>query len=371
MRVAIVMPLAERRGGAEALLVQLMRIGGDRDIEWSVVFLEHGSMVHELEALGVECSVVAAGRVRHARRYVRSVFEIRALARRRRADLILSWMTKAHLYGGPAATLARVPAVWYQHGLPAGGSALDRIATALPARGVIVTSAAVGAAQARLRPARAQRVVHPGIDLERFDPRRLPAPEQVRAALGLPTGGPLVGFCGRLQRWKGPHVLVDAMPAVLEAVPGAHCVIVGGRHELEPDYPDYLRRLIADRGLDQHVLLAGFRPDVPRWLHAMDVVALPSHDEPFGLALVEAMAMGKAVVAGDSGGPREIVTSGVDGVLVAEEDASALAGAVVNCLREPGLAARLGAAARTRAQHFSAERHARELGHAVRELAGG
>jgi glycosyltransferase involved in cell wall biosynthesis len=361
------MPLAERRGGAEALLGQLMHAGQDQGIEWNVVFLEHGPLVGELAGLGIASAVVPAGRLRQAHRLIRAIFAIRSLARRGRADLILSWMTKAHLYGGPAALLARIPAVWYQHGLPGAHSRLDRVATMIPARGVIATSAAAADAQAQLRPARPQRVVHPGIDLDRFDPGRLPPSGEVRRALQLPDG-PLVGFCGRLQRWKGPHVLVEAMPAVLEAIPDARCVIVGGRHELEPDYPDYLRRLIADRGLDGRVLLAGLQQDVPRWMHAMDVVALPSDSEPFGITAVEAMAMGKPVIATDSGGPRETITSGVDGLLV-PADAGAVAGAIVDCLRRPELAARLGTAARARAQHFSAERHARELARALRELA--
>jgi glycosyltransferase involved in cell wall biosynthesis len=315
--------------------------------------------------------VVPAGRLRHVLRFLRSIIAIRSIARRQRVDLILSWMTKAHLYGGAAASLARIPSVWYQHGVPAGDSRLDRLATILPARGVIATSQAAAAAQAKLRPVRTQRVVYPGIDLARFDPDRLPPREEVRQALELPTAVPLVGFFGRLQRWKGPHVLLEAMPAVVDAFPDARCVIVGGRHELEPDYPDYLRRLTTARGLDRHVLFVGFQHDVPSWMQAMDVVALPSDNEPFGVTVVESMAMGKPVIAGSSAGPTETITSGVDGILVAHDDPAAIAAAILSCLEKPDLAGRLGAAARIRAQHFSAGRHARELVRALQELTRG
>jgi glycosyltransferase involved in cell wall biosynthesis len=371
MRVAIVMSLAERRGGSETVLRQLMREGRDQGIEWSVIFLEDGPMVQEFEDLGIPCSVVPAGRVRQAHRFIRSIIAIRSIARGQRADLILSWMTKAQLYGGVAGSLARIPSVWYQHGLPAADSWLDRLATILPARGVIATSQAAAAAQGKLRPVRRQRVVHPGIDLARFDPARLPPREEVRAALDLPTAGPLVGFFGRLQRWKGPHVLLEAMPAVLEAFPDAHCMIVGGRHELEPDYADYLRRLTTARGLDRYVLFAGFQHDVPRWMQAVDVIALPSDHEPFGVTVVEAMAMGKPVIAGNSAGPTETITSGVDGILVGHDDPAAIAAAIVRCLQQPDVAGRLGAAARMRAQHFSAKRHARELVRALQKLTRG
>jgi glycosyltransferase involved in cell wall biosynthesis len=370
MRVLIVMPLAEQRGGAEVALRQLIHEGRDQGVEWSVVFLEDGPMVQEFRDVVIATSVVPGGRLRQVSRYLRAVARIRSIARLQRADLIFSWMTKAHLYGGVAALTARVPCIWYQHGIP-GSSWMDRLATLLPARGVIATSEAAAAAQDRLRPVRRRRVVHPGIDLGRFDPGRLLAREVVREELGLPAGVPLVGFFGRLQRWKGVGVLVEALPRVLQKIPDVRCVIVGGRHDLEADYPQHLQDRIATLGLEQHVTMAGFQADVPRWMHAMDVVALPSAGEPFGITVVEAMAMGKPVIAGDSGGPTEIITSGVNGVLVAHEDVQALAGAILEYVERPDFSAHLGAAARERAGQFSGGRYAQELTRAVRELAGG
>jgi glycosyltransferase involved in cell wall biosynthesis len=369
IKVLIVMPLAEQRGGAEVALRQLIHEGRDQGVEWSVVFLEDGPMVQEFRDVGIATSVVPAGRLRQVSRYLRTVARIRSIARRQRAELIFSWMTKAHLYGGVAAVTARIPSLWYQHGIP-GSSWMDRMATLFPARGVIATSEAAGAAQDRLRPVRRRRVVHPGIDLGRFDPGQLPPREAVREELGLPAGDPLVGFFGRLQRWKGVGVLVEAMPRVLQTIQDAHCVIVGGRHDLEADYPDHLQDRIAALGLEQHVTMAGFQADVPRWMHAMDVIALPSAGEPFGITVVEAMAMGKPVVAGESGGPTEIITTGVNGVLVAHEDAQALAGAILEYLERADFSARMGAAALERAGQFSGRRYAQELTRALQELAG-
>jgi len=369
MRVLIVMPLAEQRGGAEVALQQLINEGRDQGVEWSVVFLEDGPMVQEFRDIGIATSVVPAGRLRQASRYLRAVVRIRSTARHERADVIFSWMTKAHFYGGVAALTARVPCIWYQHGIP-GTSWMDRLATLLPARGVIATSEAAGAAQDRLRPVRRRRVVHPGIDLGRFDPGRLPTRDAVREELGLPAGDPLVGFFGRLQRWKGVGVLVEALPQVLQTIPNARCVIVGGRHNLEADYPEHLQDRIAALGLERHVTMAGFQSDVPLWMHAMDVIALPSAGEPFGITVLEAMAMGKPVIASDSGGPTEIITPGFNGVLVPHDDAHALAGAILEYLGRPDFSARLGAAARERAGEFSSRRYAQELTRAVRELAG-
>ena len=228
------MPLAEQRGGSEIMLRQLIEHSDPQTVQWLVIFLEPGPMVAQLQRLGAEVAVVDAGRLRQPHRHAAAVARIARLARRHRADVIVGWMVKSQLYAGPAAVLARLPAVWYQLGAPFEPSWLDRVATALPARGILAVSQYSADAQARIRPRRPLRVVRPGIELDRFDPAALPSPRAARARLGLPDDGPLVGIVGRLQHWKGIHVLVEAMPRILADHPRAHCVIVGGAHISSP-----------------------------------------------------------------------------------------------------------------------------------------
>lgn len=364
------MPLAEQRGGAELALVHLLGGLHDVGIRWSVTFLEEGSLIRKVRELGVNVAVIEAGRLREAGRVVGTV---RAIARRVRetgAQAVLSWMGKAHLYGGPAAKLAGVPAVWFQHGLPTGHW-MDRLATRVPAAGILTCSRFVAEAQAKLMPRRAMRVVHPGVELERFDPHALPEPAEARRLLGLPGDGPLVGIAGRMQAWKGMHVLIEAMVRVRAAHAGARCLVVGGEHALEPGYEARLRGDVARLGLGGAVIFAGHQTDVPMWMQAMDVVVHASEREPFGMVVVEAMALGKPVVATVPGGPGEVITDGVDGQLVRYGDVEGLAGAVLRYLDEPGFAASCGGAARRRARSFSAQRFAEGVCDAMRELTAG
>jgi len=280
-------------------------------------------------------------------------------------------MAKAQLYGGPAALLARIPAVWYQLGMPAPPGTLDRMATVLPAREVLAVSHATGRAQARLRPSRAIRVVYPGVALDQFDPSALPPPKTLRRELGLPVDRPLVGIFGRLQAWKGVHVLIDAMRQVLSRHSDTYCVVVGGSHSLEPEYPEQLRRSIRRLGLEEHVALVGLRADVPRWMNAVDIVVHASLNEPFGIVLLEAMALGKPMIAGSSGGPAEIVTDGVDGLLVPYGDATQLSASLIRLLDDPALAGRLAESARRRAHDFSIERFRGGVESAIRDAANG
>jgi glycosyltransferase involved in cell wall biosynthesis len=296
--------------------------------------------------------------------------QIARATRRVRANLVLSWMGKAHLYGGPAAALAGVPAAWFQHGIPNQRNGMDVLTALVPAAGVLTCSRTSAEGQLRLWPRRRVRVVYPPVDLQRFDPERMPAPAQMRRQLGLRDDGPLIGIVGRLQRWKGFHVLIAAMPSILERHPRARCVLVGGEHAKEADYPVVLRRQIAALNLEGHVSMVGLQTNVPQWMQAMDVVVHASEAEPFGMVVIEAMALGKPVVASAAAGPTEVVTPGMDGLLAPYGDAHALSAAVTKYLDDPIFAESCGRAARARARGFSAGRFAAEVTSFATEIAG-
>lgn len=351
------MPVATQRGGAEATLLDLLR-HGRHDARWLVAFLEDGPMVELVRSLDAEAIVIPAGRVRDLRRAAGVVRRLRAAIRSWHADVVVSWMSKAHLYAAPATSLLGVPALWFQHGLPSPRDPIDRLVALAPAAEVLVPSRTVAAAQEAIWPGRRTCVIYPGIDTNGAVPLHSDARERLLAPLGIPPGSPVVGIVGRLQRWKGVHVLIDAMPAVLARHPDAHAVVVGGVHPLEPAYRAELERLAAELGLAARVHLAGHQADARSWMAAFDVVVHASDKEPFGIVVLEAMALGKPLVAGALGGPAEVVRADVDGFLVGFEDAPALADRIVRYLDDPQLGARMGRAASQRAGEFSARRFA-------------
>ena len=368
MKIVIVMPLAEQRGGGELTLWHLIQQRGSLGIEWIVIFLEDGPLAHAVRDAGVETHVLEAGRLRRPDRFIATVVAIARILRQSKATLVFAWMTKAHLYSSLAALLARKPAFWFQHGLPSQKSRLDRIATWLPAMGILSCSQMTADAQAKMYPVRPIKVVYPGVELERFDPSCLDSAQEVRRRLGLPLEGPLIGIVGRLQTWKGFHVLVEAMPRVLERFPDAHCVMVGGTHDLEPDYPAQLKDKIVSLGLEQSVSMVGLQNNIPEWMHAMDVIIHASDNEPFGIVIIEAMALGKPVIAGNQGGPTEIITEGIHGLLTPYGDAQALSFAILRYLEDRHFAAHMGESARLRAQEFSTANYAVNFVEAVKQL---
>lgn len=181
----------------------------------------------------------------------------------------------------------------------------------------------------------------------------VPGPER-RAALqrelGIAPDSPLCVTVARLSEEKGLLHLIAAAPLVLKTCPNARFVIVG-EGPLRPD----LEQEIAAAGLSAAVILAGFRPDATDIIAAGDLFVLPSLAEPFGLVLLEAMALGKPVVATAAGGPLEIVVDGKTGLLVPPADARSMADALRRLLTDTAQSQRLGCAGQERfQQHFQA-----------------
>jgi phosphatidylinositol alpha-1,6-mannosyltransferase len=159
---------------------------------------------------------------------------------------------------------------------------------------------------------------------------------------------------GRLVERKGHDTVIRAMPEVLNRVPDAAYVIVGGGPESER-----LVRLAEDTGVARHVHLLGRLPrgEMVGLLSRCDVLVMPSRQvgtsvEGFGIVFLEAGALGKPVVGGRSGGIPDAIEEGVTGLLVDPEDTVALAEAITSILADPDLAGRMGEAGRERVERL-------------------
>jgi glycosyltransferase involved in cell wall biosynthesis len=188
------------------------------------------------------------------------------------------------------------------------------------------------------------------------DPRGegLGSVDEVRCELDLHRGAPVVMCASRLEPEKGVATLIEAMALVIRTVPDAVCIVAGEgrlRGELEE---------------------LGFRTDVMSIMNACDLFVLPCPVEGFGLVLVEAMSLGKPVIATAAGGPLEIVDDGGTGLLVPPGNSTAMAGAIERLLRSPQIRGEMGMRGleKYRAE-FTVERMAQEtIGVYRRVLAG-
>ena len=241
-----------------------------------------------------------------------------------------------------------VPAVATAHradvlDVPARGPlSRARVAEAVAAlHQVCAVSASIGVAAAALAtPRRPVEVVPNGADTRVFAPREA---SEARRRLGVPDGGPVVSYVGKLVPRKGVDTLIEALGILHRRPGGAPLLVAAGIGELrEP-----LEARAAELGVADRVRFVGKVPhdDVGWWMAAGDVFVLPSLSEGLPTVVCEAMNCGRPVVATAVDGTPEIVRDGETGLLVPPSDARALAGALARLVDDPVLAARMGARA--------------------------
>jgi glycosyltransferase involved in cell wall biosynthesis len=356
--VLLVSPSAAA-GGAERAFAGLARTLPATGFHPIAALLQRGPLEDWLREAGCETHVLPSHRTRNVARTARTVGSLRRLARSRKARVVVSNMSKGHFFGGLAAHAARIPAVFWQHAIP-GPSLIERVAGAVPARAIACCSQAAASAQRALTPGRQIVKIHPGI--RTLDVGSVHGSgASIKRSLGW-ENNPTVGVVGRLEPWKGQEIFLRAAARLAELHEDTRFMVVGGAIlGWEGSYPDDLRRLAADLGIADRVHFAGHQPKVDRWYDALDVVIHASFGEPFGLVLVETMALGKPLVATGVGGPLEIVEDGTSGLLVPPGDPDALAEAVGRILTDPMLASALSRGAADRSKAFSEERMAEEF----------
>lgn len=189
-------------------------------------------------------------------------------------------------------------------------------------------------------------------------------PAAVRTQHGFTIGDVVVGMFGRVIPFKGKLEFLKAAHPLLEQWPALHTLIVGDEADLDVGgYGVAVRQLAASPADAGRVVFAGYQEDVAAYYAASDLIVHCSvHPEPFGRVVVEGMAAGRPVIAMDEGGPPEIITHNADGLLAAPRNADAMRQALLRFRDEPGLAERLGVAARATAQRrYSPEAVARQF----------
>lgn len=338
-----------------------------------------GFEVAAISADGPDAVPVRAAGVRHLAvdftrrltplRDLRAAWQLWRIFRREAFTIVHTHQIKAALFGQLAARLAGVPVVvntvhgfyFHEHTPPLKRRAwilLEKICARssdlLLSQNREDVATAIGAGICA-----ADRIEHVGngIDVRRFAAAAV-RPERVRALrreLKLPDDALVVGFVGRMVKEKGVPELFEAVRSLRQREPRVRLLMIG---PADVDKPDVMTPAAAGPyGIGDVTVFAGYRHDMPELYSLMRVAVLPSHREGMPRSPMEASAMGIPVVATDIRGCREVVRDGENGLLVPLRDPAALAAAIARVLADEGLAARLGASGRARAEAEFDERH--------------
>ena len=273
-----------------------------------------------------------------ARKGLRGLLALRRLVRQRPFDVVNShsstdsWLAALALRGlGPHPALVRTRHI----SAPVPRNAATRWLYATATQRIVTTGERLRAQVVEETGVAAARVVSipTGIDLERFRPGDR---GEARRALGLAPDATLVGIVATLRSWKGHRYLLEAIAGLKRT--DVQVVIVGDGPQREA-----LGTQVDALGIGSRVLFAGNRDDVAPWMRAFDVFCLPSYaNEGVPQSLMQAMACGLPVVTTSVGSIAEIVSDGVNGVIVAPQDAMALANVLAALIDDPPLRERLG-----------------------------
>lgn len=369
MKVMYVGHTAQLSGG-EIALSRLIAALGD-SVEPVVVLGENGPLEGRLRELGVDVHIlplVAAtkdlrkdrvGSLVSVATNIAAVlayaWRLRRLMREQGVAVVHTNTLKAGFYGCLAARWAGIPSVWHVRDrlapdyLPRLAIMLTRTALAVLPQRIICNSAAT---KSTVAPKWAGWVASKAVVAAS------PIPDVLDAARNRPVtavrsgGGLVVGMVGRFAPWKGQLIVIRAFAAA--DLPKSRLILIGSPMFGEDAYSDAVLEEIRALGLEDRVEVRGFVDDVLGALPEMDVLVHASlSPEPFGQVIVEGLAVGIPVVATRGGGPSEILTHEVDGLLYEPGDVEELTGLLRRLDQEPELRTELGHQGARRARDFS------------------
>jgi glycosyltransferase involved in cell wall biosynthesis len=383
--VLFVTDLGDAVGGAERSLLSLVEELDQARYELHAVVGEDGRFASLLRGAHVSVTVARLGTIARTRNplklalyglyLVHGVLWLARLIRRHRVEIVHANKNTLAIHAIPAAWLAGAASVWHVRN---AARHFGRVGAWLVRRcsRLVFVSGSLAAPFREAFPEAAEKmtVVHEGIEPSLYAGREQGT--DFRDALGVQPGERLVGTVGRLTPWKGQDDFLRAAALVARTHPEVRFLVVGdcvssaAERATDQAFRERLHALARELGLADRVTFTGYREDVAAVMNALDVFALPSHEEPFGLVVLEAMAAGRPIVATRAGGVPEIVRDGADALLVPPREPEALAAAINRLLDDASLAERLARSAEARAAaDFPLWRHAARMREVYERLA--
>ena len=286
------------------------------------------------------------------------LFKLVKLLREIKPDILHCHLVRANIYGRIAAYLVGIPIVINtHHGIEnymIGSGIADRVvryfeyfSDKLVSYHIAVSDIVRITAIKKLRISTGKIFsIHNGVDIILYNSMRNDR-EILRANLGLNINSIVIGSVGILNKTKNHKLLILVANAIIKIHPSVQFIIFGeGEERVE------LENMVIKLGLTESVFFPGFTPNIPHVLQVLDIFALTSRSEGFGLAVAEAMASGLPCVAFDVGALSELIIDGKSGFLVQDDDLVSFANVLSQLINSSSLRSRLGLAARDRANEY-------------------
>lgn len=352
-------------GGGRFFFDVVSRINPDKFHVVACVLRKEDSMRSVFERQGIQIRYLGRGRLDP---FV--LFDLVRIIRSERIHVLHLHGYGSQIFGRVAGVLTGASTIIHGHGIDFYPSSLqeftDRCLSRFTARAIAVSAwVKEDYVQRRKMDPSKVLVMRNGIPIENFVPIAEQERREIKQGLGIQCGYCVVGTVTRLREEKGNRYFLEAAAEVLKVCPKTYFLLVGDGPLLNE-----LRELAERLGIGQKVIFAGFQQDVARMLSIFDVKVIASLTEGLSLAVLEAMAMGKAVVATAVGGNGELLRDGETGLLVPPRDPEALAEKIICLLRNEQERARLGRRAHEESRRYGLDGYVRDLEIVYEEVAG-
>lgn len=340
-------------GGTESHLLDLVEGLGKLGAHVEVICSRPGPLTEQLSRLDVQVQCVEMVHPWPNGEYLLdqgALLNLSTLIKRKRPDIIHSHLYPAYLHASLAAKEVGVRAI-----VNTAHNGIIRPRDALLSHITGAHTIAISQTIAHLLkgvgvPLESIEVIHKGIGPEHFEDD-FETQQSLRLELGL-ENGPVIGTVARLSPEKGIDTFLYAMRQVADVYPGITGLVIGDGPQVTE-----LSHLTRQLDLEDIVHFHGTRKQIPALNRLLDIFVLPSRVETFSIALLEAMAASRMVVATNVGGTTEVVTHAVDGWLIPPDDPEALSRAILMLLKHPARRAAMGAVAHRKvAAHFTRDR---------------
>lgn len=359
IKVLIIQGYAFQKGGVITFLEYLLSYLDKSKFTPVLLFLSEGELIDKFRKKGVIVKVIHSGRLRNIIKLVITIFEIATLIKKEKIQVVFSNCLREHLYGGLACLFASRPTTFLWHGL-APGNLWAWIFTLPPARVVFVISKYTKRNLFNhLLPN--TKLVYFGVNI----PPKSSSKSRLRENLGLPLNVPIITYVALFMRLKGQEYLIKAAPKILNAFPCAKFLLVGDTSfPQHKSYIAFLKHLVKTMDLEEHILFTGYREDAIDIMRASDIIVnVSTAPESYSTVTLEALSVGKPLIATDIGGRREVIEDGKNGILIPTKNHDAIAEACIKLLRDPVLREKIGKCGREKIErYFKAERMVKEIG---------
>ncbi len=336
-------------GGAEISLFTLIQNLDKSKFDISIILFEDGPFCEILKQTGYEPIVIKTSyEILKTKRYelgfipyfilkhlilsIPNVLKIKKIIRNENPNYIHTNTIKAHILGGIAGKISKKPIIWHFRDYIKSSFTkriIDFFALWLP--NLIITNSNFVASQFPIEMKNKIITIYNGFDFSSIE--NLKEPNLIKKELEININEKIVGIFSRIDPWKGHEFFIEFASKIIERFPNIKFIIAGNSTEKEKEYELKLKSKLEELGIKQFFLFIGFKQDVLNYINCVDIVVNPSIEpEPFGRVVMEAMALGKTVVATKNGGPSEIIANGINGFLISNLDPSHWADTIIELL---------------------------------------